>query len=56
MDLTDKLIIYRLKNKISQQKLANQLDVSFSTVNRWLNSKSIPNQINRYQIKNLLEK
>ena len=48
--------IYRLENKIPQQKLAQELGVAFSTVNRWFNSKSKPNKIQRYHIEKLLRK
>ncbi len=54
MDIIEKLEIYRLENKISQQDLAGSLGVSFSTVNRWFNRKSTPNQIQTYHIKKLL--
>ena len=37
MDIIKRLEAYRLENKISQQALAAKLDISFSTVNRWLN-------------------
>ena len=54
-DLMKKLEIYRFENRISQRKLANLLHVHFSTVNRWFNDKTIPNKIQRYHIKKLLE-
>ena len=53
--LIEKLEIYRLENRISQKQLANKLNVAFSTVNRWFNGKTIPNKIQRYHIKKLLE-
>jgi len=49
MDLREKLEDYRLENKISQEKLAKKLDVSFATVNRWLNDKTKPNKIQTSQ-------
>jgi len=55
MDLIKKLEIYRFKNKISQNKLAEKIGVHFSTVNRWFNGKSKPNQIQTYHIKKLLK-
>ena len=55
MNLVERLEEYRLKNKISQEKLARLLDVSFQTVNRWLNRKSEPNKIHEYHIKKLLK-
>ena len=54
-ELIEKLEIYRFENRISQRKLANLLHVHFSTVNRWFNGKTIPNKIQRYHIKKLLE-
>ena len=56
MDLIRKLEEYRLENKIPQQALAKMLDVSFSTVNRWLNGKSKPNKIQSYHIEKLIKK
>ena len=53
-ELIDKLEIYRLEKKISQQKLAETLGVTYVTVNHWLNKKSKPNKIQTYQIKKLL--
>ena len=55
MDLVQKLDIYRLENKISQQSLAAKLGVSFVTVNRWLNGKTKPNKIQQYHIEKLLK-
>jgi transcriptional regulator with XRE-family HTH domain len=45
---------YRLENRISQQKLACELDVAFCTVNRWFKSRNDPNQIQEYHINKLL--
>ncbi|MFC1645716.1 helix-turn-helix transcriptional regulator [Candidatus Omnitrophota bacterium] len=54
MDLIKRLEVYRLENKISQERLAQKLGVAFSSVNRWLNSKSKPNKIQSYHIEKLL--
>ena len=54
--LIKKLEKYRLVNRISQERLAEKLKVSFTTVNRWLNGKTEPNMIQSYHIKKLLEK
>ena len=54
-DLIKKLEIYRLENRVSQKQLANRLNVAFSTVNRWFNGRTIPNKIQQYHIKKLLE-
>ena len=47
---------YRLKNKITQQKLAKLLGVSFVSVNRWLNGHAKPQKLQIYQIEQLLNK
>jgi len=54
-DLIKKLEIYRLENRISQKQIADRLNVAFSTVNRWFNGKTIPNKIQQYHIKKLLD-
>ena len=54
--LIEQLDEYRLKNRITQQELADLLGVSFVTVNRWLNQHQYPNKIQAYQIKMLIEK
>jgi transcriptional regulator with XRE-family HTH domain len=56
MDLIKKLEEYRLKNRITQERLAEMLGVSFCTVNRWLNGKNKPHKIQEYQIKRLLKR
>ncbi len=56
MNLIEELEEYRLKNKISQQKLAEKLGVAFATVNRWFNGKFNPNKIQSYHIKQLLKR
>lgn len=56
MDIIKKLEIYRLENKITQDELAQELGVAFSTVNRWFNSKAKPNKIQSYHIMKLLGK
>ena len=55
IDLIAELDNYRLKNKISQQKLAEILSVSVVTINHWLTRKAKVNTINEYQIKELLK-
>lgn len=55
IDLIAELDNYRLKNKISQQKLAEILGVSIVTINHWLTRKAKVNKINEYQIKELLK-
>jgi len=56
MDLIKRLEEYRLKKRITQERLAEMLGVSFCTVNRWLNGKTRPRKIQEYHIKRLLDK
>lgn len=55
MELLKRLEIYRLENGITQEKLAEMLDVSYLTVNRWLNNKTKPSQLHEYRIMKLLK-
>ena len=48
-DLIKRLDEFRLENRISQEKLAEMLDVAFVTVNRWLNGHSCPSKIQEHQ-------
>lgn len=45
----------RLNLNLSQMAFAEQLGVSFSTVNRWENEKSVPNRLATKAIKKLAE-
>jgi transcriptional regulator with XRE-family HTH domain len=45
---------YRLENRISQQKLACELEVAFCTVNRWFKNRNEPSQIQEFHINKLL--
>jgi len=56
MNLIKKLEEYRLEKRITQERLAEMLGVSFCTVNRWLNGKTKPRKIQEYHIKRLLDK
>ncbi len=53
-DLMDQLNTYRLENKLTQTQLAEKLEVTFQTVNRWLNRRMRPRPIQEYQIKKLI--
>ena len=44
MDFRDKLLYVRIKLNLSQTELANKLNVSFSTINRWETGKVSPNR------------
>lgn len=56
MDLINELNQYRLEHRITQERLAEMLGVSFVSVNRWFNKKTKPNQIQEYHIKKLLKR
>jgi len=56
MDIVKKLELYRLENRITQESLAEDLSVAFSTVSRWLNGKTKPNKIQQYHIEKYLKK
>lgn len=56
MDIIKKLELYRLENKITQQDLAKELGVAFSTVSRWFNGKTIPSKIQQYHVEKYLNK
>lgn len=53
--IVERLEVFRLENKISQERLADMLGVAFSTVNRWLNGRAEPNKIQTYHINKLLK-
>jgi len=53
--LIEQLETYRLDHKITQEQLAEKLDVAFSTVNRWFNSKNKPSKMQRHHIEKLLK-
>lgn len=55
-DLLKQLELYRLENKITQETLAKELDVAFSTISRWLNGKVKPNKIQQYHIAKFLNR
>ena len=55
-DLLKRLEHYRLENKVTQEALAKDLGVAFSTISRWLNGKVRPNKIQAYHIKKFLKK
>lgn len=54
MPLIAELEKFRLERRISQAKLAEMLGVSFVTVNRWFNDKTVPNKMQQYHIEKLL--
>ena len=55
-NLIERLELYRLENRLTQEALAEKLSVTFATVNRWLNDKSKPSKMQIYHIEKLLKK
>ena len=56
MQIVKQLENYRLENRVSLQKLAEELGVSFSTVSRWFSGKTKPSKIQQYHIEKYLTK
>ena len=56
MEIIKELELYRLENKITQQDLAKELGVAFSTVSRWFNGKTTPSKIQQYHVEKYLSK
>jgi len=54
MQIVKQLEKYRLEHRISLQKLADDLGVSFSSVSRWFNEKTKPSKIQQYHIEKFL--
>lgn len=44
MKTSDKLLLIRAELDMSQTALANELKVSFTTINRWENEKTTPSR------------
>lgn len=55
MEIVKQLELYRLENRVTQEELANEIGVNFSTVSRWLNGKTNPNKIQQYHIVKFLK-
>ena len=45
----------RLKLNLSQQMLAQKLNVSFATINRWENAKALPQKLTLYRFEKFCE-
>ena len=45
MDFADAILNVRTSLRISQQQLAADLEVSYATVNRWENRRTVPNKM-----------
>ena len=48
MEFRDKLVLIRARLHLSQEALARELNVSFSTINRWEKGRSVPQR--RYEV------
>jgi len=55
MDIIKQLELYRLENRVTQEELAKEIGVNFSTISRWLNGKTKPNKIQQYHIEKFLK-
>lgn len=53
--LVKELEHYRLENRVTQEELAKEIGVNFSTISRWLNGKTKPNKIQQYHIEKFLK-
>ena len=56
MDILEDLKKYRLQNRLSQVKLAQELGVHFTTIIRWEKGRTRPNPIQTFHIEALLKK
>ena len=56
MDILEALKKYRLQNRLSQVKLAQELGVHFITIIRWEKGRTKPNPIQTFHIEALLKR
>ncbi|MEN8155032.1 MAG: Fic family protein [Acidobacteriota bacterium] len=56
MEIFEKVRLIQKLSGYSQEKLAQELGVSFATLNSWINSRSIPRQKAKYKIDDMLSK
>jgi fido (protein-threonine AMPylation protein)/DNA-binding XRE family transcriptional regulator len=56
MTISEKLKIIKKLSGLTQENIAQKLDVSFATVNSWINDRSIPHKNKINKIDNLLSK
>ena len=55
MEFKERCLQVRLQLNLSQEALAKRLDVSFATINRWENGKSIPRKLTMYRFEKFCE-
>lgn len=51
MNFADSIIKLRSELRISQKELADELNVSCATVNRWENGRTVPNKMTMFVIR-----
>lgn len=51
MTFADSIVQLRSELRISQKELAEQLNISVATVNRWENGRTEPNKMTRFVIR-----
>jgi transcriptional regulator with XRE-family HTH domain len=56
MNIVKELEHYRLENRVTQDELAKEIGVNFSTVSRWLNGKTTPNKVQQYHIEKFINR
>ena len=55
MSFADAIIKLRSERRISQKELAEDLNVSCATVNRWENGRTVPNKMTMFVIRRYCE-
>lgn len=55
MEFKELCLQVRLQLNLSQEALAKRLDVSFATINRWENGKSVPSKLTMYRFEKFCE-
>ena len=56
MEISEVVKNIRFELNLSQEGLARELHMGFTSINRWENNKSKPNQIARHALKELCKK
>lgn len=51
-------IVYKIRKQlgITQEQLARELNISFSTINRWENSRTVPSRLAKMRLVEFCEK
>lgn len=48
MEFKEKVFLARMKKNLSQEKFAKELNITYSTINRWENGHTKPNKMGLY--------